>query len=1449
MKKQRPSLFMGLDIGSTTIKTAILDTRGNLVYSLYERHFSDIRASIGDIINKTFVQLGNVTVAPVITGSGGITLSELLGVPFVQEVIACSKTIEKLIPQTDIAVELGGEDAKITYFGSSIEQRMNGACAGGTGAFIDQMASLLQTDAMGLNELAKNHKVIYPIASRCGVFAKTDIQPLLNEGAAKEDIAISIFQAVVNQTISGLACGKPIRGRVAFLGGPLYFLPQLRNRFIETLKLKKDEIIFPDNSQLFVAMGAAYAAMEPKNCSSFSISELQEKIAAFEEDNLVDLNILRPLFTDDADLEEFRQRHSGTRAKTKDILTHQGKVFLGIDAGSTTSKAVLIDEDGAILHSYYGNNNGEPIDLCANILRDFYQKMPPGTYIANSAVTGYGESLIKAALQADIGEVETIAHYKAAECFLPGVEFIIDIGGQDMKAIKIKNGVIESILLNEACSSGCGSFIETFAHSLGMSVAEFATAATNSRQPIDLGNRCTVFMNSKVKQAQKEGVSLANISAGLSYSVIKNALFKVIKLRNPEELGEKILAQGGTFYNDAILRAFELETGTEVIRPDISGLMGAFGAALIAQERYTADHKSTLISSEQLDTFSYKQSSRYCSKCTNKCLLTVTHFDSGRDYISGNRCEKGADLPAPAKDLPNLFQYKYNRMFDYQPLAKEEAPMGEVGIPRALNMYENYPFWHTFFTQLGFRVVLSPKSTKAVFEKGMESIPSEAACYPAKLVHGHIMHLIEKGVKFIFYPAVTFEYKEFFKSDNHFNCPVVAGYPEVIKNNMDELREEGIHYHFPFLSFNNRDKMKRTLFEELAKFKISRKKIEMAVDMAWEEMLCVREDIRNKGEEVLRFMEETGTPGIVLAGRPYHVDPEINHGLDQIITAEGMAVLTEDSICHLEPIHRPLRARDQWSYHSRLYAAASYSTLREDLQLIQLTSFGCGLDAVTSDQVAEILHARNKIYTLIKIDEGSNLGAIRIRIRSLKATLSEKHQNRHLIEVKEHTEASEKLIFTDEMRARHTILCPQMSPFHFQFINTAFSSAGYNFVVLDKADRGAIEEGLRYVHNDACYPCIMVTGQLMQALKSGKYDPHNTSVVISQTGGPCRATNYASFIRKALKDAKMEYIPVIALSFQGIEVHPGFIYPAAMLKRVAIAVIYGDLFMNVLLRTRPYEAVPGAANALYEEWVAKAQKNVVEGSWRQFKRNVKAIVHDFDNLPLLDIKKPRVGLVGEILVKFHPDANNNVVDIVEAEGGEAVMPGLLDFVNYCLYNTFFKHRYTEGTLKGKFIGKIGIAGLEICRSSITKALKKSKRFSPPTKINKLAKMAQEVVSLGHQSGEGWLLTAEMVELIHSGAPNIICMQPFACLPNHITGRGALKEIRRIYPNSNVLAVDYDPGASDANQVNRIKLMMSIALTNMEQSQPNPADLHLPDDITPEEDIVEIETTDTQEKIS
>ena len=1400
--------YLGIDVGSTTVKAYLTDENNVCLYSNYVRHNSDVRKTILSLLEEIEKQYLNIEIHPVITGSGGLSISESLHVKFVQEVIACTKTIETYIPQTDVAIELGGEDAKITYFEGSLEQRMNGTCAGGTGAFIDQMATLLQTDAAGLNELAKNYKTIYPIASRCGVFAKTDVQPLINEGVQKEDIAVSIFQAVVNQTISGLACGKPIRGKVAFLGGPLYFLDQLRQRFIETLQLKDEDIIFPENSQLFVAMGACLNAKEVEN--AFTIQELIDNLKALSTQGLETSHTLEPLFHSEDELNGFRQRHFLAKTKKRKLSTYQGDIYLGIDVGSTTSKVILIDNEGSILYSFYNSNEGNPLDLMIRIMQEVYEMIPAGCQIKKAGVTGYGEALIKSALKVDIGEVETIAHYTAAKHFQPDVDFILDIGGQDMKAITIKDGVIQDITLNEACSSGCGSFLETFAHSLGYEIEDFAESALLAKHPLDLGSRCTVFMNSKVKQAQKEGATLEDISAGLSYSVIKNALYKVIKLRSKDQIGKHIVVQGGTFYNEAVLRAFEKEADVEVVRPDIAGLMGAYGMARLAMEKDDG-LGSTLLTLEELKHLTYKNTMRNCGKCTNNCMLTMTAFSDGREYISGNRCERGANLPLKSKSLPNLYDYKYRRVFNYRSLPIEEATRGVVGIPRALNMYENYPFWYTLLTELKFRVILSPRSSKTIYEKGIESIPSESACYPAKITHGHIESLIQKGVKFIFYPSVAYERLENEDAGNHYNCPVVASYPEVIRNNVDSLQQNQIIFKNPFVSLNNRKTLFNVLKEEFKEFHVTDKELKQAIDKAYDELKQCQLDIRQEGQKALQYMREHHLQGIVLAGRPYHVDPEINHGIADLITSEGFVVLTEDSVCYLDQEHLKLRVVDQWTYHSRLYKAASYVSSQNDLQLIQLTSFGCGLDAVTADQVAEILKARGKIYTLIKIDEGSNLGAIRIRIRSLKATVEKKDEHIDLSQKYKQT----KVPFTKEMKEdRYTILCPQMSPIHFQFIETAMNASGYNFVVLPSVDKDAVEQGLKYVNNDACYPSILVTGQMMNALNSGKYDLNKVALIISQTGGGCRATNYIAFIRKALKDAGMEQIPVISANLSGLESNPGFKITYSLAKKVVIGAMYGDLFMRVLYRVRPYEAVKGSANELYESWVMKCKKNVENGSLKEFKRNVYEIVKDFDELPLLDIKKPRVGLVGEILVKFHPTANNQIVDIIEAEGGEAVMPDLIDFFQYCFYNTWYEHEHFDMSQQAVWLCNFGIWAVDFLRKDMIKALKQSKRFDAPHPIDQIAKKASEVVSIGNQTGEGWFLTGEMIELIEEGAPNIVCMQPFACLPNHVTGKGVIKALRKKYPQSNIVAVDYDPGASEVNQLNRIKLMLSTAFKNM-----------------------------------
>ena len=1405
------TLFLGIDVGSTTVKVAILDSDNNVLFSDYERHFANIRETLLDLMTKARAELGDRDLHPMITGSGGMSISKYIHVPFVQEVISVSSALGYFAPKTDVAIELGGEDAKIIYFeNGNVEQRMNGICAGGTGSFIDQMASLLETDAPGLNEYAKNYKAIYQIAARCGVFAKTDIQPLINDGASKEDLSASIFQAVVNQTISGLACGKPIRGHVAFLGGPLHFLSELKAAFIRTLHLTDEEVIAPANSHLFAAMGAA---MNYKADVTTSIDEL---IRLLSSDIKIQAETARmdPLFKNQEEYDAFKKWHSVHTVTEGNLADYHGKCFLGIDAGSTTTKVAVVGEDGTLLYSFYSNNNGSPLKTAIRSIQEIKNILPADAEIVRSCSTGYGEALMKSAFMLDEGEVETVAHYYAAAFFEPDVDCILDIGGQDMKCIKIRNKTVDNVLLNEACSSGCGSFIETFAHSLNYSVEDFAKIAIFAKHPIDLGSRCTVFMNSNVKQAQKEGAEVGDISAGLAYSVIKNALLKVIKLTDPKDLGKKVVVQGGTFYNDAVLRSFELISGCKAVRPNIAGIMGAFGAALIARDRYTGE-ATTMLSLDDIINLKYTTSMTRCGGCTNHCRLTVNKFTGNRRYISGNRCEVGLGRAKTNSDVPNLFEYKYNRIFNYKPLDKATAPRGIVGIPRVLNMYENYPFWHTFFTELGFSVVLSPESTHEIYNLGIESIPSESACYPAKLVHGHIMWLLQHDVKFIFYPCIPYERKETEGATNNYNCPIVTSYAENIKNNVEELADPSILFMNPFMTFESERHLEERLVEEFAaRFSIDPREIKEAVQKSWKELELVHTSVQRHGEMTLAYMKQHHMKGIVLAGRPYHIDKEINHGIPELITSYGFAVLTEDSISHLAKPDRPLIVSDQWMYHSRLYCAAEYVKEHEDLELIQLNSFGCGLDAVTTDQVKDILNGSGRLYTCLKIDEVSNLGAARIRIRSLIAAIRLREQ--HGIHGHIESSAHHRQLFTKEMRAdNYTILVPNMSPIHFDLLIPALRHEGLNCELLPDCDKEAINTGLKYVNNDACYPSICVVGQIMKALLSSKYDLNHVAIAMTQTGGGCRATNYVGFIRRALGNAGMSQIPVVSISAQGIEKNPGFKYTLPMLKNALQAIVYGDLFMRVLYATRPYEKVPGSANALHEKWKNICLDSMIGKGKNSFKQNVKGIIHDFDNLPLDEtIKKPRVGIVGEILVKFSPSANNYLVDLLESEGAEAVMPDLLDFLLYSFYNSNFKYEKLGKSKKGQILGNAGIAFLEAIRKTASDELKASKRFDPPANIRDLAKYAEPIVSIGNQTGEGWFLTGEMMELIHNGAPNIVCTQPFGCLPNHIVGKGVIKELRHQHPEANIVAIDYDPGASEVNQVNRIKLMLATANKNL-----------------------------------
>ena len=1403
---------LGIDIGSTTVKIAILDDKNTLLFADYERHFANIKDTLASLLKKAYEKLGNITLHPMITGSGGLTLANHLKVPFVQEVIAVSNSLQVFAPETDVAIELGGEDAKIIYFeGGNVEQRMNGICAGGTGSFIDQMASLLQSDASGLNEYAKNYHSLYTIAARCGVFAKTDIQPLINDGATKEDLSASILQAVVNQTISGLACGKPIRGHVAFLGGPLHFLSELKVAFIRTLKLDEEHTIELENSHLFAAMGSALNAKEDV---SYSMEEMVGKLSS---DIKMEFEVERmePLFENEAAYEEFRKRHDSHCVRTAELKGYSGNCYLGIDAGSTTTKIALVSEDGALLHSFYSNNNGSPLKTAIDALKEIYSILPKSAKIVRSCSTGYGEALMKAAFLLDDGEVETVAHYYAAAFFDPSVDCILDIGGQDMKCIKIRNQTVDSVQLNEACSSGCGSFIETFAQSLNYSVQDFAKAALFAPHPIDLGTRCTVFMNSKVKQAQKEGATVSDISAGLAYSVIKNALFKVIKVSDATELGTNIVVQGGTFYNDAVLRSFEKIAGCDAIRPDIAGIMGAFGAALIAREHYSAGYKTTMLSYHQIDELEFETSMAKCKGCTNNCRLTINRFTGGRQYISGNRCERGLGKQKNQNNIPNLFDYKLNRLFSYEPLSADKTIRGRVGIPRVLNMYENYPFWFTFFTKLGYQVVLSPSSTHKIYELGIESIPSESECYPAKLAHGHISWLINQKVDFIFYPSVFYEHNEFSEANNHYNCPIVTSYSENIKNNVEEIGCGDVVFRNPFLSFANANVIAQELIKEFSDIPSSQ--ISEAVDAAWKELEEVKTDIKKKGEEVIQYLMVTGKRGIVLAGRPYHIDPEINHGIPELITSYDIAVLTEDSVSHLAVPERPLIVSDQWMYHSRLYAAASYVKTTENIDLIQLNSFGCGLDAVTTDQVNDILSGSGKIYTCLKIDEVNNLGAARIRIRSLISALNvrEKKQKTRTI----HSSAITKLPFTEEMRKDYTILCPQMSPIHFDLLGPAMSACGYHLEVLSNDNRHSVDVGLKYVNNDACYPSLLVVGQIMQALLSGKYDLKKTAIIITQTGGGCRATNYIGFIRRALKKAEMEYIPVISLNLAGIEKNPGFKINTQLLLRVAYAATIGDVFMRCVYRMRPYEKIKGSVNALHDKWKKEAIKFVGKKypTYGQFSKMCRQIIEDFDSIEIDEtMKKPKVGIVGEILVKFSPAGNNHLVKLLESEGAEAVVPELLNFMLYCFYNQIYKNEHFNTGKKGAVISSLGIKALEFLRHPAVKAFTKSRHFEPPTRIEELVEYAKPIVSIGNQTGEGWFLTGEMIELIKSGTNNIVCTQPFGCLPNHVVGKGVIKEIRKRHPKSNIVAIDYDPGASEVNQLNRIKLMLSTAHKNLNE---------------------------------
>ena len=1394
------SLNVGIDIGSTTIKVVVLNQAKEIIYKTYARHFSEISRALHENLAALRSIVGQQRFSFALTGSAGMGVAQRVGLPFVQEVVACASAVRSLIPQTDTAVELGGEDAKITYFGQASEQRMNGICAGGTGSFIDHMAALLSTDAPGLNALAEKGKQIYTIASRCGVFAKTDIQALVNDGVAKADIALSIFQAVVNQTIGNLAQGRPITGHIAFLGGPLYFLSALRKRFIETLKLTPDEIVPVNDGCYFVAMGAALSG----ESKIMDFGRLAESVQETRRKTMLgSRSSTFVLFKDEEEYAVFRARHDQAKVPQGDLASYTGPLYIGIDAGSTTTKLAVIGKNREILYTAYEKNGGSPLRSVIQELKSFYTQMKPDQYVASTLTTGYGEGIVKAAVHADAGEVETFAHLRAAQEFCPDVTFVLDIGGQDMKCFFVKDGNIGNITLNEACSAGCGSFIQNFAEGLHMQPAAFAAKAVESKEPVDLGTRCTVFMNSRVKQAQKEGASVADISAGIALSVVKNALFKVMQLRDVSALGDHIVVQGGTFYNDAVLRALELLLHRDVIRPDIAGLMGAYGAALLALE--TGKTQSALLSAEALDSFSVKTNSYRCRGCGNQCLITASTFADGRRYFTGNRCERGIGKECTYDKTPNIYEYKYKRLFKYyRPLAHPSR--GQIGIPRVLNMYEDYPFWFTFFTMLGYEVVLSGETTAQTYFRGMATVPSDSLCYPAKLVHGHIMDLIRRGIKKIFYPCIPYNINdETHASDNHYNCPVVASYAENIRGNMDILREKEIKFLQPFLPLNNSQRLIERLIEELAEEHLKRNEIEAAVEAAYIELEHYKKDVRKYGQKILERVEREHLTAILLAGRPYHIDPEINHGIPEMIQSYGLPVLSEDMLYHQPAKEEALSIVNQWSYHARLYHAASYAAEHDNITLIQFSSFGCGLDAITTGQVRAILEEHHRLYTMIKLDEVSNLGAARIRVRSLIAALARRQSLPY-----HSTEIIERPRFTEECRRTYTIIAPQMAPIQFRLLETTLRKYGYRLVIPQMPDRSAIDLGLRYIHNDMCYPAIVVIGQLLSVIQSGQCDPNHTAIMLFQTCGACRATNYLNLMRTALKDAGYGQVPVFACVGRPSETD-AFVMSHQCSADVTKSIVYGDLLMRVKNRVKPYEKVPGSTERLYEKWMARCQDEIVHGNYFRYQTTIRSIVEEFDHLPIHeDIWKPRVGIVGEILVKYHPIANNRLEEFLASEGAEVIMPDLLNFMEYMAFDAIVKHKLLDGSYWDKLKAEISIQVMEFFRRPAVKALAKSRRFTPPANIKELAKLASQQVSLGNMAGEGWFLTGEMMELAERGIYNVVCLQPFGCLPNHITGKGVMHALRQRYPDSNMIALDCDAGTSEVNQENRIKLMLSVA---------------------------------------
>ncbi|MCP4543092.1 MAG: CoA activase [Chloroflexi bacterium] len=1454
------ALKMGIDIGSTTAKVVILNqdtngsvrsTQSNIAFSAYHRHNAETLATLKTILGQALDSLGNVKVNLLITGSAGLGISEKFNIPFIQEVVASAEVVRQLYPQVKTLIDIGGEDAKMIFFNADQRPdiRMNGSCAGGTGAFIDQMATLLNIPVSDLNALAESHTTVYPMASRCGVFAKTDVQNLLSREIAREDIVASVFNAVVLQTLATLSRGYKPSPVILFGGGPLTFLPALKDFFIKTLNVGSDGVLEAENTELLPAIGAAL--VDHANKQEITLTELVNLLSTQPRYKHTNQSRLSQLFTDKQELDLWKEARTQHQAPRTDVrYMENDQVFLGIDSGSTTTKLVLTDEQGRVAFDYYCNNNGNAIKAVQTGLEKIQQLFttcddPPR--ITRSVVTGYGEDLIRTAFGCDEGMVETLAHFRAARAFDPNVSFILDIGGQDMKAIFVRDGHIQNIEINEACSSGCGSFIESFAKSMGYTVSDFAQNACMSEAPCDLGTRCTVFMNSKVKQSLREGAHISDISAGLAYSVIKNAIHKVLKITNTSVLGDHIIVQGGTFRNPAIHRAMERLLEQQVLCPDIAELMGAYGAALTARDTYNGNGSSKgtarnlqlsrdlgetkphgngrdsshFVGLENLATVGdYQKRLVRCRGCENKCAVTKLTFQNGNTFFTGNRCEKVfTNSGERVRKGTNLLARKVQLLFDRE-TAPAAQPKLTLGIPRVLNMFENFPFWNTLLVECGFQVQLSDKSSNATYEKGIETVMSENICFPAKLAHGHIYDLIEAGVDRIFYPMVFYEEAEFADSVNCFNCPIVSGYPDVIRSAIDPEAKFGIPLDQPTINLQDKRLLRKACYQYLSGLGVSAKTFKRAFTRAIEAQQDYKETVQSITADILAQAKADGRPVILMMGRPYHADELINHKVPEILTDFGMDIITEDAIpIALDQTLDNQHVLTQWEYPNRYYHAARWVGQQDNVEMVQLNSFACGPDAVAVDEVKSILGEYEKSHTVIRIDEVESMGSVKLRLRSMVESMKERERAREKEPLRQRTYTPRKTVkLFQETDRQRVVIVPRFAHFCSAPITRPMLDQGYHVEALPHADRESVEVGLKYTNNEICYPAIIVIGDLIKALQSGKYDLSNTAVGISQTGGQCRASCYLSLLKRALIAAGFEDIPVVSLTtaMKPLNEQPGFKMDIKQyVYKAMFGMIYADALRDMYHATAVREVNKGQALevankylAILEDGTLPLQKGIVLETLGQ-------AVADFNKIETIDGHYPKVGIVGEIYIKYNSFGNNRVVEWLMDQGIEVIVPSFAEF--FVAWFPSIKAKVKANIKRPDILWLLAPVlnkYTQALQNHVETVMEEFRYYRPSHTIQDVAKKAQEIVDLAHQYGESWLIAGEIGEFMAHGIPNVLCLQPFGCIANQVIAKGVTKRMKEKFPQLNLLYLDCDAGTSEVNFVNRLYFFINHARASM-----------------------------------